>query len=247
MNIDVDAARQAAPLPTLGILLLNTRFRRYQGDIGNPATWPFPVRYRVVEQAEPRHMGHLAQHDLLAPFQQAAQALIDDGVVGIVTSCGYLAYYQQELAAWSPVPVATSSLLQYGLIRQLLPANRYPLILTFDESTLTGDYLQKVGIPPQAAVAGVDPRTAFVRAIRQGEDDVPYQLIRHEVLSAAQQALARFPAAGALLLECTNLAPFSAELRTRFGLPVFDAVTLVNGFYAALRPPVWDGGASWNL
>lgn len=49
----------ATPQATLGILMVKTRFRRYLGDIGNPGTWPFPVRYRVVEEAIPQRMGHL--------------------------------------------------------------------------------------------------------------------------------------------------------------------------------------------
>ncbi len=134
------------PPATLGILMVKTHFRRYQGDIGNPETWPFPVRYRVVEEAIPQRMGHLQQHDLLEPFKRAAQVLIDQGVAGLTTSCGYLSYYQQELSAWSSVPIVTSSLLQYPLVKRLLPGGKQPLILTFDETTLQGDYLEKVGI-----------------------------------------------------------------------------------------------------
>ena len=32
----------------LGILMLEARFPRIPGDMGNAATWPFPVLYRVV-------------------------------------------------------------------------------------------------------------------------------------------------------------------------------------------------------
>ncbi|WP_244664726.1 hypothetical protein [Candidatus Symbiopectobacterium sp. 'North America'] len=106
----------AIPPATLGILMVKNHFRRYLGDIGNPGTWSFPVRYRVVEEAIPQRMGHLDQHDLLEPFKRAAQALIDEGVNGLTTSCGFLSYYQQELAAWSPVPIVTSSLLKYLLV-----------------------------------------------------------------------------------------------------------------------------------
>ena len=43
----------ATEVPCLGILMLDTRFPRIPGDVGNPATWDFPVRYRVVEGATP--------------------------------------------------------------------------------------------------------------------------------------------------------------------------------------------------
>ena len=35
----------------LGILMLETRFPRIPGDVGNAATFPFPVLYKVVQGA----------------------------------------------------------------------------------------------------------------------------------------------------------------------------------------------------
>ncbi|PWC12368.1 hypothetical protein B4923_11015 [Brenneria roseae subsp. americana] len=242
-----DPRPDRATSATVGILMVKTHFRRYLGDIGNAETWSFPVRYRVVEEAIPQRMGHLDQHNLLEPFKRAAQSLIDEGVDGLTTSCGYLSYYQQELAAWSSVPIVTSSLLQYPLVERLLPAGKQPLILTFDDRTLRGDYLEKVGIPTQAAVTGMPPDSEFVRSIRQGDDGVSYVTLEQEVLAMARQALLRFPNTGALVLECTNLAPFSASLHDHLGLPVFDTVTLVNGFQAALQPRAYDGGEKWCI
>ncbi len=244
MSTPLHTSRKPA---TLGILLVKTHFRRYQGDIGNAQTWPFPVIYKVVEEAIPQRMGHLGEHQLLEPFKRAAQQLIDEGVDGITTSCGYLSWYQRELAAWSPVPVVTSSLLQYVTLQQILPAERQPLILTFDESTLKADYLTRVGIPADAAVVGMPADSEFVRAIREGDDTVAWEVLAREVVATAAHALQRYPNSGAFLLECTNLAPFSALLQAEFGLPVYDTVTLVNSFYSALRPPLWDGGQQWTL
>lgn len=244
MSTPLHTSRKPA---TLGILLVKTHFRRYQGDIGNAQTWPFPVIYKVVEEAIPQRMGHLGEHQLLEPFKRAAQQLIDEGADGITTSCGYLSWYQRELAAWSPVPVVTSSLLQYVTLQQILPAERQPLILTFDESTLKADYLTRVGIPADAAVVGMPADSEFVRAIREGDDTVAWEVLAREVVATAARALQRYPNSGAFLLECTNLAPFSALLQAEFGLPVYDTVTLVNSFYSALRPPLWDGGQQWTL
>ena len=35
----------------IGILMLDTRFQRFNGDIGNAQTWPFPVQYKIVHGA----------------------------------------------------------------------------------------------------------------------------------------------------------------------------------------------------
>ena len=37
----------------IGVLLLDTRFPRPPGDVGNAETFDFPVLYRVVERATP--------------------------------------------------------------------------------------------------------------------------------------------------------------------------------------------------
>ena len=37
----------------LGILMLDSKFERFNGDIGNAQTWPFPVQYKIVRGAVP--------------------------------------------------------------------------------------------------------------------------------------------------------------------------------------------------
>ena len=38
---------------TVGILVLDTKFPRLPGDVGNATTFGFPVRYKVVDAAGP--------------------------------------------------------------------------------------------------------------------------------------------------------------------------------------------------
>ena len=40
----------------VGILMLEARFPRIPGDMGNGLTWPFPVLYKVVPGASPRRV-----------------------------------------------------------------------------------------------------------------------------------------------------------------------------------------------
>src|SRR4051794_36224476 len=70
----------------LGILMLDTKFPRLPGDIGNAATWPFPVAYRIVRGAFPERMARPdADPDLLEPFVAAARELQELGVPAITT------------------------------------------------------------------------------------------------------------------------------------------------------------------
>ena len=83
---------------SIGILMLDTRFERFNGDVGNARTWPFPVQYRVVRDATPNRVTRPEGPAMLDAFKAAADEMIDAGVDGIATTCGFLALYQRELA-----------------------------------------------------------------------------------------------------------------------------------------------------
>lgn len=221
---------------SIGILMVNARFRRFPGDIGNAQTWPFPVQYRVVEEATPERVTMIHETGLLEHFKRAAMELVDGGVDGIASTCGFLSLYQQELADFLPVPVATSSLLQVPLAARLISGKQRVGILTYLEGGLKPAYLEAVGIDPGTPVTGLPAESEFVRSIRDSDATVPYAVLRDEVLATAQRFHQRHPELGALVLECTNLAPFAADIHALLGLPVFDTVSLLNWFHSGLRP-----------
>jgi Asp/Glu/hydantoin racemase len=223
---------------TLGILMLETRFRRFVGDIGNAETWPFPVAYKVVHGATPAAIVHAHDGALLPALIAAARELAGEGVDGITTTCGFLAFFQAALAQACPVPVATSALLQAPMVARTLPRGQRVGILTYDAAALTAPYLEAVGVDPATPVAGMPERTEFRRAIVEGDMSVPYAVQEGEVLAAAAALMDRGDI-GAIVCECTNLTPFSAAMAERFGVPVFDAVSLVHWFYQGLRPRVF--------
>src|SRR2546423_12285655 len=105
----------------VGILMLETRFPRIPGDMGNALTWPFPVLYKVVPGASPRRVVFDRAQGLLDAFLAAAAELVRLGADGITTTCGFLSLYQHDIATHVGVPVATSSLMQIPSIKRVLP------------------------------------------------------------------------------------------------------------------------------
>jgi len=221
---------------SLGILMLETYFERFNGDIGNARTWPFPVQYRIVKGASPDRITSLTDDAMLQPFKQAADELIAAGVDGITTTCGFLALYQRELAAHCAVPVATSALLQVPMVARILPKGRRPAIMTFSAPSLTRKHLEAVGVDPKTPIFGMPPNSEFQRSIRTGDTSVSIETLRREALQVANRAVHSDPSIGALVLECTNLTPYSADLRRHLGVPIFDMVSLVHWFHRSLRP-----------
>ncbi|MEJ1978956.1 MAG: hypothetical protein WDN49_25415 [Acetobacteraceae bacterium] len=67
----------------LGILMLEARFARVPGDMGNAGTWPFPVLYHVVRGASPARVVLGGAEGLLQPFLDGAAALVSLGAAAI--------------------------------------------------------------------------------------------------------------------------------------------------------------------
>lgn len=221
---------------SVGILMVKTHFRRYVGDIGHAGTWSFPVQYRIVEDAVPARMTDLHNSSLLEPFKRAADELIAAGVDGITTTCGFLSIYQRELADYCSVPVATSSLLQVPMVERMLPSGKRVGILTYNGEVLNGPYLEAVGVATDTPVMGMPQNSNFVRSIREGDDTVPFDTLRSEVIATAERMMREHADVGAIVSECTNLAPFTSDIAAHIGIPVYDTVSMVNWFQAGIRP-----------
>lgn len=214
--------------------MLDTRFPRPPGDIGNAATFGFPVRYAVVAGASPQRVVRGAAADLLEPFVAAGRRLAADGALGIATSCGFLARFQRELAAALPVPVATSALLQVAWLRPLLAPARSVGVVTIDAAALTAEHLAAVGADREAPIEGVAPESEFARRLLGDEPALDIDAAERDVVAAAQRLVARRPDVAALVLECTNMPPYARAVAAATGRPVFDAITLLNWFWSGL-------------
>ncbi len=226
----------------VGILMLETRFPRVMGDIGNALTWPFPVLYRVVPGASPDLVVRRRAEGLLADFIAAGRELVAQGADGITTNCGFLSLFQDEMAAALDVPVATSALMQVPLIERLLPPNRRIGILTICAGSLSRDHLVAAGVDPQTPVMGTDGGQEFSRAILDDESTIDLAAANRDVLAGARALVETHPEVGAILLECTNMVPFAADLRAGLGLPVFSIYSFVQWFQAGLMPRRFEAG-----
>ncbi len=227
---------------TVGVLMLETRFPRIIGDIGNALTWPFPVLYHVVRGASPDRVVRHRAEGLLADFIAAGRELIAQGADGITTNCGFLSLFQDEMAAALDVPVATSALMQSPLIERLLPPGKRVGILTICAATLSRDHLLAAGVDPQTPVMGTEEGHEFSRAILGDEAAIDLAAARRDVLAGARALVETHPEVGAILLECTNMVPFAADLRARLGLPVFSIYSFVQWFQAGLLPRRFEAG-----
>ena len=221
-------------MPTLGLLMLHTRFPRPPGDVGHAQTFGFPVRRQVVHGATPERVVRGKDPTALQPFIDAAHALRAEGCVAIGTSCGFLARWQREIQAALPLPVWSSALLQ---LAEQQSAGRRCGVLTIEAASLGAAHFEGVGADPATPVEGITPGSALHRTLLQDLPTLDQADAQAQVLGAAQRLLARAPGIDTLVLECTNLPPYADALRAATGLQVLDVVTLLTLRMQALQQP----------
>ncbi len=218
----------------VGILMLEARFPRIPGDMGNARTWPFPVRYRVVRSASPDLVVRRGAPGMLEPFIAAGRELAEEGCRLITTNCGFLSLFQAELAAALPCPVATSSLMQARMIEATLPPGRRVGALTISAATLTPAHLAAAGCPADMPVWGVAEGCEFQRVILGNEERLDVAQAEADMVSAALAFQRAHPELGAILFECTNMPPYKRAVAEATGLPVYSIETLLHWLVAAL-------------
>lgn len=205
------------------MLMLDTRFPRWHGDIGHPDSFGCRVRHAVVAGAWPASVVASAQalraSGLASRFIEQAQRLEAEGAFAITTSCGFLVLFQHELQAAVRVPVVTSSLLQ---LPALLRLHAQVGVLTISAAQLDSEHLRSAGVPASrlddVVVQGLDPDGAFARPILANLPERDFDAAELEVVRAACALRARAPALRAAVLECTNLPPHAAAAAAASGL-----------------------------
>jgi len=229
----------------LGVLMLDTRFPRLPGDVGNAETWPFPAHYAVVKGADPsRIMGRDPDPALLAPFIDAARDLERLGVRAITTSCGFLAIFQKELQAALSVPMLSSALLQVPFASRVIGPGKRVGILT-ERPNLTERHFKGVGwsandIP--VSVIAMPDGAVFPTVFIDNQPTADVAVLEREMIELATRAAREHPDIGALVLECTNFVPVSQAMRRANGLPVYGQYKLVMQVHLATAGAIFPRG-----
>jgi Asp/Glu/hydantoin racemase len=220
---------------TIGVMLLKTHFPRIPGDVGNALTFPFPVRYRVVEEATALRVVGQKAEGLLEPFIVAAKELIGEGVRAITTSCGFLAIHQKALANAVDVPIFASSLLQVPWVHAMLRKDQKVGIITVDGRYLTEEHLAGVGATGVPIVLeGVEGGEVFTPTFVEDRPSLDTDKACADVVRVGQRMVEQHPEIGAFVLECANMPPYAHALQKQVRRPVFDIVTLTHWVYHGL-------------
>lgn len=212
----------------LGVVMLKTGFPRLEGDIGNPATFPFPVLYREVESATVSSV--VVADDIDAQVAQgilqASASLARAGASLIATSCGFLGGFQERLRDETGLPVISSSLVLLPYLRAIYGAGRPIGVLTFDSTRLSSRHFEPWH-DRDLVIEGVERGRELHRVVSRDLPEMDRDLAEQDVVACAQRLIEREAKTAAILLECTNFSPYRERVAAVTGRPVYDLVQAV--------------------
>jgi hypothetical protein len=221
----------------IGILLVEADYVMLPGNVANASTYDFPVVYHVLEDVTFERIS-AADPTVLEILIAGGQALIANGVRAVASACGSFANYQRAAAAALPVPTYLSPMLQVPWIQASLQPEQKLLIISAVGSAITAKVFD------ECAITDTD-RLLIEQAIDVPEfnamlspDGFNPARLESELATYAHQLVEKYPEAGAILLQCSDLPPFAWAIQNATGLPVYDMNTLIGWVHsAAVRQP----------
>lgn len=236
-------ARPVAYGYTIGMLCAEWNVPFVPGDLNNASTFGFPVRYLTVDGAAGSEVLTGDASALGELFVAAAKQLEAEGVHAITGNCGYMAAYQDLVAAAVSVPVFMSSLLQAPMLLRMLGPDQRLAVLVANGTGITPEVLRGAGIddPSRLVIQGLDHKPHFHEVILRETGTLDEERLRREVVEAAVEAAESDPSLGAVLLECSDLPAYARSIHEATGLPVFDWAGFIRYVHDATNPRAYRG------
>jgi len=228
---------------SIGIVCLEYFLPFIPGDVGNASTYDFPVLYREVEGATFDAIIQRQDPAMVPPIVEAARELARQGAKAMTSDCGYFGAYQREVACAVPFPVSLSSLLQAPLALTMLAPEQRLAVLVANGASLSDRLLERIGIVDTSRIVfrGLEDKPEFRKTVLDECGTLDADLVEQEVVDAALEVQSKHPEVGAILLECSDLPPYSAAVQAATGLPVFDWIGFINYVHQAVNAKPYTG------
>lgn len=225
----------------LGIAILDGDFPAPIGDVSNIRSYDFPVQFDLLPGINGPDLFWEKRDHILAELTASTERLAARGARIAFTGCGMFGQYQRLIAGASPIPVGTSSLLQVAPALRVIRPDQRVLVLAVGSEWVRAEHLLDCGVHAEeldrVAVHGMQNATHFLGNLMGEIDTFDPSVAEREVIDAVASALAQEEGIGAIVFECTNLGPYTSVVRERFGLPVWDAISMATWLAAGVDTP----------
>jgi aspartate/glutamate racemase len=227
---------------SVGILFLDgCWYPTIPGNVANLSTYDFPVVMKVVPNCTQERI-HVGDPTLAEDVIAAARQMEAEGAKVICGACGFFGNFQDQVADAVDIPVYLSSVVQLPWIKTGLKSGQDVGMLTADSFGITKSLFKSCGIENPNYVKVKDlGRLPEFSAIIESRGSFDNDLVREEVTQAAVELLDENPNIGAILLECSDLPPYAADIQQATGLPVFDFITMIRWAHMATTQKAYNG------
>ena len=207
------------------------------GNSTNPKSYNYPVIFQRIEGATWETVVEKPDPTVLKNMIEQAKFYDTQGAGAILTSCGFNAVYQKKISREIKTPFYSSSLVQIPFIRSVVGDDREIIVITANKDTLLKEHFNETGTKDLSniIVYGVNNECEEWKYINSFETKMDLEKLKDEMIEFSKRISMNHSNAGAILLECTDLPPFSNIFRENTGLPVFDYMTLANYAYSAVN------------
>ncbi len=236
-------AGQVAYGYSIGMLCAEWNIPFVPGDLNNANTFSFPMRYETVPGASGADVlrgGGEAFADLMVKHAQKLEA---EGVRAITGNCGFMVAFQDYVAERVNIPVFLTSLVQLPMLLQMVGRNQKLGVLTANSAALGDKEFALVGVNDSSrlCVQGMEVFPHFNDVVLKEKGTLDDDKMTKEVVQAALDLQKANPDLGAIMLECSDLPPYSKAVHEATGLPVFDWANFIEYVYNATVPHGYNG------
>lgn len=222
---------------SVGILCIDSHHPLIPGNMQHAASYSFAPLYGVVRGVDPARL-FAGDAALAMPIVAAARELVDQGARALVGACGSFAHFQAQVRAAVEVPVCLSVLVQVPFLVSLLPETQRLLVYFAARRAYTPALQAACGITAaihdRLVVEEAWSLPAFA-AMLDRQPRLDASALEAQVTRHLAEVVERDPDIGGIVLQCSDLPPFSAAIQRATGRPVYDGVLVAEWLRSAVE------------
>ena len=220
----------------IGILDFASTVNRPVGDIANPSTSRWPLRYGLVNlpasSLGPSDGSLLSQQEVI----EVAQGLVDQGACALASAHSEFGWFQKELSQKFNIPIATSALLQWRNLSTRMRKGKKLGILTPRAHQLTTDYRERLNVPKDSdrcLVKELSDPSLLEQAVTNNLTPTALKHIRTELIEAVKSMQQNHPELACVILESPYMSPYRAHISQATGLEIKDICSTIDALALA--------------
>lgn len=214
------------------------------GNVVSGFTYKYPVLCKPIDGLVPERLFDNDPTIADDVIRVAKEMIERDGIRCLSSACGFFGNYQQKVADALDIPVGLSPMVMVPWIESMIKSSQKIGVLTANSEALEGNenlYRQcRITDPDRLVIRGLRYEPHF-SAVPQQRGFFDNNGVCDDVVRKALEIVEECPDIGAIVLECSDMPPYSNAIQQATQRPVFDFITLINFMANSVMNPIYKG------